>query len=92
MLLPAVPPSCANPCSPPPEHEASADWETVVVTVGADSGLESWPLPVWLLLMVSPCAWDGVGLLGNRGLTGLTAPTEPCTWWGGRAAPPGAHT
>ena len=33
-------------------------------------GLETWPPPV-LFFLVSPCAWDGAGLPGDRGLTGM---------------------
>ena len=70
MLQPLGGPICADQCPLPPEHQASADWETVVVTAGADSRAGDLAPPLLLFLLVSPCVWDRVGLPGNRGFTG----------------------
>ena len=46
---------CADQCPLPPEHQASADWETAVVTAGADSRAGDLAPPLLLFLLVSPC-------------------------------------
>ena len=52
--------------------------------------LETWPPPVLLFLLVSPCAWEG-GLQGIEASRGQQLPPSPAPA-GGWAAPPGAHT
>ena len=42
----------------PRSIQAPVDWETVVVTAGADSRAVELSLPLLLFLLVSPCAWD----------------------------------
>ena len=92
MLLPRGSPKLCSSVPPPQEHLGQCGlgdcgWLLVELT----TGLETWPLPVALFLLVSPCAWERWSPREQRA-HGVNS-TEPGTGSGvGGAVPTGAHT
>ena len=86
LLLPGAPQLCRS-APLPPEHPGQCRLGDVVFPAGADSWAEELTsASVVVPPGVSLCLrWSGPP--GNRGLTGQTAPTEPCTQQGVEQCP-----
>ena len=57
--------------------QASVDWELRELLPALTPGLESWPPPVGLLLLVKPCAWEGPGFQGTQASWDKQCPLSP---------------
>ena len=69
-----APPICADQRPRPQSIEASVDWETAVVTAGADSRAGDLATALLLFLLVSPCAWEDWGCQGTEASQGKQLP------------------
>ena len=85
-------PDLCRSAPPPREHPGPCGLGAAVVTAGADSRAgETWPPPVGLSLLVSPCAWERRGCQGTGASPGQQLPLSP-TPGRGAGQRPGAHT
>ena len=91
LLLPGASGLCRSVSPQPWSFQASADWELQLLLQKLTPGLDIWPLPVWLFLLVSPCAWE-VGATREQGPHRINSSHGALHLAGGRAASPGAHT
>ena len=80
----------APPSPSPPSIQAPADCELRWLLGELTPGLESWPLPLLLSLLVSPCASEGRAAR-EQGLHGVNSSPEPGTQQGAGQLPP-VHT